>query len=305
MPYVGRRHPGAQGVKGLAGGANCQQYAYEFLRHHGLDPRPLRSSELLEDIDCSIPVTDPEPLDLLLFNDTDSGWGAHVAVYLGDNKALHLSLDEGTPAIWALEDFAALEKYRVLVGIKRITRSTSGASPRTAMTPPRLQGRRIRLRPVTREDRDRLVEIRATNEVRGWWRGDDLSAEFHEDLDRLSVPQFAIMDEHDQVIGMIQYSEETDPDYRHASIDLYVDPSVHRRGYGTDAIITLADHLFDERGHHRLTIDPSANNLAAIACYTRVGFRPIGVMRRYERNADGTWSDGLLLDMLSSDRSPK
>ncbi|HEX9766405.1 MAG TPA: GNAT family protein, partial [Nitriliruptorales bacterium] len=162
------------------------------------------------------------------------------------------------------------------------------------MTQPNLQGRVIRLRPVVLDDQDRLVEIRATDEVRRWWRGDDLSAEFREHLARHHVPQFAILNERGQVIGMIQYSEETDPDYRHASIDLYVDPSCHRRGYGSDAIRTLADHLFDGCGHHRLTIDPSVENKAAIACYRRVGFRTVGVMRAYERNAAGEWSDGLL-----------
>jgi len=29
------RYPGAPGVRGLVGGANCQQYAYEFLREFG------------------------------------------------------------------------------------------------------------------------------------------------------------------------------------------------------------------------------------------------------------------------------
>jgi len=64
----------------------------------------------------------------------------------------------------------------------------------------------------------------------------------------------------------------------------------------------LVDYLFDEVGHHRLTIDPAADNVAAIACYTKVGFRPVGVMRSYEVRDDGGWADGLLMDMLKSDR---
>jgi len=101
---------------------------------------------------------------------------------------------------------------------------------------------------------------------------------------------------------MIQFSEEDEPDYRHASIDLYVDPAFHRRGIATDAISILVDDLFDRRGHHRLIIDPAADNEAAIGCYRKVGFQPVGVMRRYERRTDGTWADGLLMDMLISDR---
>lgn len=67
---------------------------------------------------------------------------------------------------------------------------------------------------------------------------------------------------------------------------------------------SLRMDLFDDRGHHRLTIDPAADNGAAIACYRKVGFRDVGVMRAYERRPDGSWADGLLLDMLATDREP-
>jgi aminoglycoside 6'-N-acetyltransferase len=103
---------------------------------------------------------------------------------------------------------------------------------------------------------------------------------------------------------LIQFAEEDDPDYRHASIDIYIDPTVHRQGYASDAIRTLVDYLFGERGHHRLTIDPAADNEAAIRCYTAVGFRPVGMMRSYERQADGIWADGLLMEMLADEREP-
>lgn len=63
----------------------------------------------------------------------------------------------------------------------------------------------------------------------------------------------------------------------------------------------LARYLFDERGHHRLTIDPAAANARAIRAYERVGFRPVGVMREYERGPDGVWRDGLLMDLLASE----
>ena len=48
-------------------------------------------------------------------------------------------------------------------------------------------------------------------------------------------------------------------------------------------------------------IDPAADNVAAIRCYTKVGFRPVGVMRQYERGPDGTWHDGLLMEMLADE----
>jgi aminoglycoside 6'-N-acetyltransferase len=89
--------------------------------------------------------------------------------------------------------------------------------------------------------------------------------------------------------------------YRHASIDIALAYGWRGRGIGADAITTLAKYLFEVRGHHRLTIDPAADNGRAIRSYERIGFRPVGVMRRYERGLDGTWHDGLLMDLLPGD----
>ena len=59
-----------------------------------------------------------------------------------------------------------------------------------------------------------------------------------------------------------------------------------------------------DRGHHRLIIDPAVANERAIATYASLGFKPVGVMRRYERGPDGTWHDGLLMDLLADELSP-
>ncbi len=66
----------------------------------------------------------------------------------------------------------------------------------------------------------------------------------------------------------------------------------------------IARYLFEERGHHRLTIDPAADNEAAIRAYERVGFRPVGIMREYERGPNGIWHDGMLMDLLREDFRP-
>lgn len=104
-----------------------------------------------------------------------------------------------------------------------------------------------------------------------------------------------------EVIGAIQYEENEDPMYRNAGLDIFLATSWQGRGYGTDAIHTLAKHLINERGHHRLTIDPAADNYRAIRAYERVGFRKVGVMRMYERGPDGSWHDGLFMEMLATE----
>ncbi|HEX6424136.1 MAG TPA: GNAT family protein [Acidimicrobiales bacterium] len=164
-----------------------------------------------------------------------------------------------------------------------------------------LHGAAVRLRPPAPGDVARLAAIRCTPEVlERWLGGDDLVAAVESDIADPDVTGYVI-ELDGQVVGWIQWEAEDDPDYRHAGIDLYVDPAVHGRGVGTDAVRTLARHLIDDQGHHRLVIDPAADNAAAIRCYSKVGFRPVGVMRRYERGPDGTWHDGLLMDLLADE----
>jgi aminoglycoside 6'-N-acetyltransferase len=104
------------------------------------------------------------------------------------------------------------------------------------------------------------------------------------------------------IAGLIQYWEEREPKYRHAGIDLFVDPALHGRGVGAEAVWRVVRMLFDERGHHRITIDPAAGNAAAIRSYEKVGFRRVGVMRRSERDADGAgWHDSLLMELLAGE----
>jgi aminoglycoside 6'-N-acetyltransferase len=163
-----------------------------------------------------------------------------------------------------------------------------------------LGGSRVRLRPVRVQDRDRLLEIRSTAQVRRWW-GTPYDDEDDADGADDTTHRFVIELE-DRVVGLIQYGEELDHMYRHANIDLYLDPAVHGRGLGQDAVRTLGRYLLDVLGHHRLVIDPAADNEPAIRCYTAVGFRPVGVMRAYERDPEGTgWHDGLLMDLLRGD----
>jgi aminoglycoside 6'-N-acetyltransferase len=161
-----------------------------------------------------------------------------------------------------------------------------------------LKGDVVRLVALTADHLPDLDRIRRTPEVFARW-GDP--AADGSPLEDDEVTCFAIVVD-DAVCGMVQYGEETDQDYRHASIDIYVDPSAHGRGIGRDAVRTLAAHLIHDRGHHRIVIDPAADNTAAIRCYAAVGFKPVGVMRGYERDADGAgWHDGLLMDLLADE----
>jgi aminoglycoside 6'-N-acetyltransferase len=164
-----------------------------------------------------------------------------------------------------------------------------------------LRGDRVVLRPLEERDVDRIVELGADPEVARWWPGltpEDVGEKARgEEKD---VVSFAIVVDGD-VAGMIQHWEETEPDYRHAGIDLFLGTPYHDRGLGTDAVRTMARHRIHDLGHHRLTIDPAAHNERAIRCYEKAGFKRVGVMREYWLDADGIWRDGVLLDMLATE----
>lgn len=166
------------------------------------------------------------------------------------------------------------------------------------MPAPELSGPRLALRAIAEQDLDDLLRIVAAPAVARWWSAHDSTTVRRWLDDDGETTRWTVL--HDgRVVGKIQAYEEHDPEFRHAGIDLFLDGEVHGRGLGAEAIRLVATWLFEERGHHRLVIDPAAANERAIRCYERVGFRRVGVMRSYwyDRTA-GVWADGLLLDML-------
>jgi aminoglycoside 6'-N-acetyltransferase len=153
------------------------------------------------------------------------------------------------------------------------------------------------LRPLAEGDEEELLRIHRTPQVARWWEEPFDGFPW----DEPESTRFTILVD-DGIAGLIQFSEETEPKYRHAAIDLFVDPALHSRGIGTEAIRQLVRMLIDERGHHRITIDPAAENAAAVRSYEKAGFKPVGVMRQHERDADGEgWHDSLLMELLASE----
>jgi len=163
-----------------------------------------------------------------------------------------------------------------------------------------VRGDRVTLRPLMEADIEPLARIVTEPEIAKWWSGYGADRLRTEMLHDERVTSFAIELDR-RLVGVILYQEETDPDYRFASVDVTVDTAHIGHGFGTDALRTLARYLFDERGHHRLTIDPALVNKRAIRAYEKVGFKPVGVMRRYERGPDGVWRDSLLMDLLADE----
>ena len=171
------------------------------------------------------------------------------------------------------------------------------------MSHPTLHGDRVQILLLVEEDLPRVLEILLQPGIAEWWPGYDMARLRADTLESGDTTSLAI--EFDgRLVGLVMYSEQTDPYYKSAGIDITLDNEHLGQGLGSDALRTLARHLFEDCGHHRLTIDPALANERAIAAYEKVGFKPVGIVRQYEMGADGTFHDNLLLDMLVGELVP-
>ncbi|CAN5285480.1 GNAT family protein [soil metagenome] len=164
---------------------------------------------------------------------------------------------------------------------------------------PRLEGARVTLRPQEERDLDPLTAIVTSEGVCEWWGPETSLDATREDLRNDGVA-FTI-EVGGAIAGWLGVSEDLTPNYRSAGMDIFVAPEFQGSGYGPEALRLAARWLVDERGHHRLTIDPAAANERAIGVYASLGFKPVGIMRGYERGRDGSFHDGLLMDLLAQE----
>ena len=144
----------------------------------------------------------------------------------------------------------------------------------------------LALRPFEAGDQGALEALFAEPEVKRWW--------VDSDYDR---GHGWVIEIDGVVAGWVQYVEESYEWYPSVALDIALTTSLHGRGYGRRALRLVIDH-FVAAGHHRFTIDPDVDNERAIRSYRGVGFEPVGVLRAYERNPEGGWNDGLLMDLV-------
>lgn len=160
----------------------------------------------------------------------------------------------------------------------------------------RITSERLVLRSTLQEDAPVLRDELAQPSVATWWGPEPAGFPLADDPDaqRLTVLLG------DEVAGLVQFYEEDDPDFRHAAIDIFLADAFQGRGLGTEALEALVGWLVAERGHHRVTIDPAADNAPAIRSYEKAGFRTVGVTRRSWRHHPSLeWRDALLMEWLA------
>jgi aminoglycoside 6'-N-acetyltransferase len=162
---------------------------------------------------------------------------------------------------------------------------------------PTLTGQLVTLRAPRPEDAESLTRILAEPEVLPWWGPHGIDEVRSEQIESQAG---WVIEADGQPCGWIEFWEELEPRYMHTSLDVYVTTALHGRGHALEALRLAIRHLVD-KGHHRFIIDPALANGRAIAAYEKLGFRPVGTMRSYERDNDGNWRDALLMDLLADE----
>lgn len=165
---------------------------------------------------------------------------------------------------------------------------------------------RLVLRSPQPDDLKPWTAILQEPEVARFWHGYDRERVHTElvspsDVTVLAITQRADSGAAGRVLGAIQYEQETEPEYRHAGIDIFLGARWQGQGLGSEAIRAVVEHLLGPLGHHRIVIDPAAANERAIRTYAHLGFRTVGLLRQYERGADGSFHDGMLMELVASD----
>ena len=142
-----------------------------------------------------------------------------------------------------------------------------------------LRGAHVTLRPFRADDLARMREWMRNPETARTWARAPIAPDhlFEEDLmgkfSRFDASgYFAIDDASGHLIGRIEY-EQLHPVDRCAEVMVMLgEPTTRGKGLGTDAMVTLLRHLFDDRQLHRAWLTVIANNEPAIASYKKVGF---------------------------------
>lgn len=172
-----------------------------------------------------------------------------------------------------------------------------------------LEGEKVRLRPIEREDLPRFVRWFADPEVRrhllvylpfSLTQEERWYEELQERLRRSESVVLALEMLDGLHIGNIGL-HEIDWKNRHAELGIVIGEKAYwGQGYGTDAIRTLLRLAFEEMNLHRVYLVVDEDNLRAIRCYEKCGFREEGRLREAVFR-EGQYHDQLVMSVLQAE----
>ncbi len=179
----------------------------------------------------------------------------------------------------------------------------------------------VELRPVTRDDVQRLADWLDDAEVSNAWFGrytyGDAAHLGYEPKDMIGASQEA-WDEvfhdphhepHRDIFSVYTLSGEhigegqlsIDEALGDAQISVLIgQKALWHHGYGTSGVIAMLEHIFEHLGLHRAWVDVPEYNTAARAMFEHIGFQHEGTLRQ-SRPHDGARHNSVILGMLATE----
>ncbi len=99
----------------------------------------------------------------------------------------------------------------------------------------------------------------------------------------------AVEGETNEVVGLIHSIINAKDNYTHIQ-QIVVDPAKRGKGIGVAILTLFVDLCFNDYNLHRVQLFADENNLQAISCYKKVGFKIDGLMRDLVKTDTGYMS---------------
>jgi RimJ/RimL family protein N-acetyltransferase len=178
------------------------------------------------------------------------------------------------------------------------------------MAPVTLEGRRVRLEPLTLAHVDPLTEIGLDPSI---WRyiahrvetKDHMRAFVEQALEwqraGTALPFATIDRESGRVVGTTRFANIV-LEHRRAEIGwTWITPAFQRTHVNTEAKYLMLGHAFETLGWIRVELKTSALNAKSRAAILRIGATEEGTFRRHMLNADGTRRDSVYFSVIDEE----
>ena len=178
------------------------------------------------------------------------------------------------------------------------------------LTPVTLEGRHVRLEPLSREHTSQLAIVALDPEL---WRFTPTQIHSTDDLDAYietalscqkagtAIPFATVERSTGRAIGSTRFGN-IDPQNRRAEIGwTWLGRDFQRSHVNTEAKLLMLRHAFETWGCVRVELKANARNDASRRAMERIGARYEGLLRRHSRLEDGTWRDTVYYSVLDSE----
>lgn len=183
--------------------------------------------------------------------------------------------------------------------------------PQSWRNAPTLNGRHMKLEPMTREHLSGLRDALTGDALSGLWftqvptaaRVDDyVEAALQAQLEARVLP-FVVRDALGRVVGSTRFYD-LEPDVPRLSIGYtWYAPDVQRTGVNTETKLLLLTHAFETLGCISVVFETSWFNHRSRDAIARLGAKQDGVLRNHKRHADGTPRDTVIFSIIDSEWS--